>query len=61
MAVKDLLQALDLGTEWVWFIDDDMLFAPDHLLRLLSHDVPIIPSLYCTRQEPFSALAYDFY
>ena len=56
-----VVEALDRGTEWVWFIDDDMLFAPEHLMRLLSHEKPIVASLYSTRQSPFEVLAYDHY
>ena len=31
-------EALDRGSEWLLYLDDDHAFPPDHLMRLLSHD-----------------------
>lgn len=53
--------ALDVGTEWVIFLDDDMLFPPDHLMRLLAHDEFIVASLYTQRSSPFGPIAFKSY
>lgn len=53
-------KALDAGSEWVFFVDDDMAFPPDHLLRLLSQDKPIVASLYTARSAPWRPIAYDW-
>lgn len=53
-------QALDCGAKWLWFIDDDHTFAPDVLMRLLAHDVPIVQPLVSTRKPPYLPYAYRF-
>lgn len=53
-------QSLDRGSEWMFFLDDDHAFPPDHLIRLLSHEQPIVASLYASRASPFNPIAYDF-
>lgn len=50
--------ALDKGCGWVFFVDDDMVFRPDHLERLLAHDVDVVASLYLNRVPPFYSVAY---
>lgn len=52
-------QALEGSTEWVFFLDDDMLFPPDHLTRLLAHEVPVVASLYLNRKPPHYANAFN--
>lgn len=51
--------ALENDYAWVWFVDDDMLFAPDHLMRLLAHEQPIVASLYLNRKPPYYPVAYN--
>lgn len=51
-------QALDQGSEWVLFIDDDHVFRPDILTRLLEHDLPLVGALYVQRAAPFYPIAY---
>jgi GT2 family glycosyltransferase len=51
--------ALENEYDWVWFVDDDMLFAPDHLWRLLDHNQPIVASLYLNRKPPYYPVAYN--
>lgn len=53
--VKDALEA---GTEWLMFLDDDHSFPADILLQLLSHEQPIVGALYLQRQTPFTPIAY---
>lgn len=54
-------RALERDVEWVLFIDDDMLFKPDLLLRLLAHDLPVVGSLYFNRNPAFYAMAFNQY
>lgn len=42
----------------IFFIDDDMLVPPNGLLRLLSHNVPIVGGLYFQRTPPHLPVAY---
>lgn len=51
--------ALEAKAEWVFFVDDDMIFAPDHLMRLLAHRKPIVASLYLNRKPPYYPVAYN--
>ena len=43
--------------DWLWFIDDDHLFNPDLLGRLLAHDVDIVAPLVLRRVKPFATVA----
>lgn len=56
-------EALDLGAEWIWFLDDDLTFTPDTLTRLLRRfDDPAIEAvvpLSFMRNAPFRALWFD--
>lgn len=51
-------KALERGSEWLMFVDDDHVFPADILLRLLEHDVPVVGALYMQRQVPFRPIAY---
>lgn len=48
--------ALDMGAEWVFWLDDDLTFRPDTLLRLLRHDVPVVVGLSVQRHRGFEPL-----
>ncbi len=52
-------RALDAGAEWVFYADDDQVFFPDTLTRLLVHDKDIISGLYVKREIPFVPHIYD--
>lgn len=52
-------EALDKGTEWLLFLDDDHVFGPQLLTRLLAHEKPIVGSLYLQRMMPFRPVAYS--
>ncbi len=54
MVVK---RALDEGSEWVFFMDDDHVFPADALMRLLNHDVDMACSLYLRRSGGFNPVA----
>lgn len=51
-------RAVEEGAEWLLFLDDDHLFRPDILNRLLAWDVPIVGGLYLQRMMPFASVAY---
>ena len=51
--------SLERGSEWMFFIDDDHTFASTILLQLLSHDKPIVGSLYLQRENPFWPICYE--
>lgn len=44
-------------SEWLLFVDSDMLPPPDTVPRLLSHDVDIVGGLYVSRYPPLKAEA----
>jgi hypothetical protein len=46
------------GHDWLWFMDDDHVFAPEMLNRLLSHDRPLVTPLCLTRQAPFRPVQF---
>jgi hypothetical protein len=52
-------QSLARGSEWILFLDDDHSFPPHLLVQLLSHEQPIVSSLYLLRQPPFYPIAYE--
>jgi GT2 family glycosyltransferase len=51
-------QSLERGSEWILFLDDDHSFPPTLLLQLLSHEQPVVASLYLQRANPFLPIAY---
>lgn len=51
--------ALTNETDYLLTIDDDMVFPPDALLRLLSHDKQIVTALYFQRGLPTSPVIYQ--
>lgn len=51
--------ALEQDVDWVFFVDDDMLFDTSHLERLLTHKLPVVGSLYLNRNPPFYAMAFN--
>lgn len=51
-------RALDRGSEWVLFLDDDHAFPVNHLGKLLEVEQPVVASLYTQRVNPFLPIAY---
>jgi hypothetical protein len=52
-------EALTLGAEWVWYVDDDHAFHSDTLMRLIARDVDIVSGLYISRTSPFKPIFYE--
>jgi hypothetical protein len=49
---KLLRKALDAGADAIIFIDDDVSWQPDALLRLLQVDEPVVAGTYRFKKEP---------
>lgn len=47
----------DAADDVLWFLDDDLLWQPDALTRLLAHRLPIVSGLYFLREEPHLPVA----
>ena len=50
-------RALEEGSEWVFFVDDDHVFPADVLMRLLEHDLDMVCALYLRRNGGFHPVA----
>lgn len=46
--------AMQTDADYLFWVDDDMTFPPDSLLRLLKHDVDIVGGLCFTRRPPYA-------
>jgi GT2 family glycosyltransferase len=62
MARNEVIQqALDGGAEWVLLVDDDHVFRPDLLARLLRHDRDLVVPTVLGRWPPHELMAWpDF-
>lgn len=52
--------AVDRNADYLLFIDDDMIFEPDALTRLLARDKDIIAGLFFQRTQPVTPLVFRF-
>lgn len=53
---KLVKRALDFGADWLLFIDSDMIFPMDALMRLIAHDKDIVGATYNKRVHPYETL-----
>jgi hypothetical protein len=51
-------QAIAMKSEWVLWLDSDMMFPPTTLLRLLAHNQDIVGCNYMKRSFPFKSVAF---
>lgn len=51
--------ALDNNCSHIFFMDDDMIFPPDTLLKLIEHDKDIVTALYLLRSFPHRPALFD--
>lgn len=51
-------QALEVNTDYVLWLDSDMMFPPSTLLRLLNHDMDLVGCNYMKRAYPFKTTAF---
>lgn len=47
------------GFDYIFIVEDDSMFAPDTVLRLLSHDKDVVAGLCLSRQHPFLPYIYN--
>lgn len=50
---------LDSDAEWLMLLNDDHVYPPNTLTRLLSHDVDMVTGYYLKRTFPFSPVLYN--
>ena len=50
---------LEADEDWLLMIDDDHVFAPDLLTRLLSHEKDIVAALCLRRDEPYGPFCFE--
>lgn len=50
--------ALESDCDWVLYLDSDMRFPPETLLRLLERNVPIVSANYSSRRAPAEPIAF---
>lgn len=43
---------IEVGWEWLFFLDDDTIPPPDAIIRLMKHQQPIVSGLYYRRNNP---------
>ena len=51
--------ALDLGAEYMLWLDSDIVFPATTAVRLLAHNQPIVAGNYVRRQSPCKGVAYE--
>ena len=56
---KLVQEAIDQSCTHILWLDSDMRFPKDALIRLVMHDKPIVAANYCTRQPPYIPTAHD--
>lgn len=50
--------SLDMGADYILWIDSDIVFPATTAVRLLAHNEPIVAANYIRRQEPYKGVAY---
>lgn len=51
-------QAIEVGADYVLWLDSDMIFQPDTLEKLMEDDVDIVSGLYFRRVAPFTPVLF---
>jgi hypothetical protein len=51
-------QAIEVKSEWVLWLDSDMMFPSTTLLRLLAHKQDIVACNYMKRSQPFKSVTF---
>ncbi len=46
------MRALEVGADYLFFLDSDVVPPSDTIYRLLSHKLPIVSGIYCRRSPP---------
>ncbi len=53
------VQAVRNGSDYLFFVDDDMVFEPDYVDKMIAHDKDIVGGVYASRMEDSPLLVYD--
>lgn len=51
--------ALELGTEYILWLDSDIVFPATTAVRLMNHNEPVVAANYIRRQLPAKGVAYE--
>lgn len=51
-------RALDRGSQWVWFINEEHIFSPEIVMTMLSHQKQITVPVVLSSTAPVRSLAY---
>jgi len=46
--------------DYIWWLDDDMTFPPDTLVRLLAHQKPVVTAIAYQRREPYAPCIFEW-
>lgn len=46
------MRAIELGVDWLFFLDSDVIPPHDTITRLIAHNKPVISGVYCRRSPP---------
>lgn len=52
-------QAIKMQADYTMWLDSDMIFKPDTMVRLLEHNAPIVSGAYFRRSPPYHLVAFD--
>ena len=52
--------AIELGADYILYLDDDMTFEPDLLKRLLAHKKDVVTAVAYQRKAPYQICVFDF-
>ena len=52
-------QAVNHGCDYIWYVDDDQIFHPQTLHRLMTHNLDIVSGMYLSREPPFIPHIYE--
>lgn len=52
-------QAIKYEADYVLWLDSDMIFEPDTLIKLMEHDVDIVSGLYFRRAHPYTPVLFE--
>lgn len=50
---------LDQGFDYIWWLDDDMVFPGDTLTRLMKHQKKMVCAIAYQRKEPYNACIFE--
>lgn len=53
------MEAKNVGSEYMLWLDSDMVFPATTALRLLAHNEPVVVANYVKRQPPYKGVAYE--